>query len=107
MMLPFGIAIRVASGRVNIVAFSAASARASPPPSAEAMNVTTVPSASVILYLSPEPDIPITIEAVANACPVVEELPEGTVGFVYLITNLTNNKKTVSKTIPKTIMDNR
>lgn len=27
----------------------------------------------------------------------VEELPEGTVGFVYLITNLTNNRKYIGK----------
>ena len=28
---------------------------------------------------------------------IVEELPEGTVGFVYLITNLTNNRKYIGK----------
>ena len=27
----------------------------------------------------------------------VDELPEGTVGFVYLITNLTNNRKYIGK----------
>lgn len=27
----------------------------------------------------------------------VEELPEGTIGFVYLITNLTNNRKYIGK----------
>ena len=28
---------------------------------------------------------------------IVEELPEGSVGFVYLITNLTNNRKYIGK----------
>ena len=28
---------------------------------------------------------------------IVDELPEGTVGFVYLITNLTNNRKYIGK----------
>lgn len=35
-----------------------------------------------------------------NNCPV-EELPEGIVGFVYLITNLTNNKKYIGKKLAK------
>ena len=28
---------------------------------------------------------------------LIEELPEGSVGFVYLITNLTNNRKYIGK----------
>jgi len=32
---------------------------------------------------------------------IVEELPEDTVGFVYLITNLTNNRKYIGKKLAK------